>query len=155
MSTILQKVSSLGHHLPKVAIPVAKYLPYLLIDNRIIVSGQISKDDNDALMIGKLGQDYSIEHGIQAAQRSALFIIAIIDEVCKGDISKVQQIVKLGGFVNSTSDFTDHPKVINGASNLMVDVFGEKVGMHARSAVGVSSLPLGVAVEIEAEILLK
>ena len=145
-------LKKLGLTLPEVAVPVAKYLSYVVRGNKLTVSGQISKDEDGNLMIGKLGADCDLETGIKAAQRCGLFIIAIIKEACGGDLSKCKKIVKLGGFVNAASDFTNHPQVINGASELMVNVFGEDVGMHARAAVGMSSLPLGVAVEIDAEI---
>ena len=116
------------------------------------VSGQIPRDEAGELMIGKLGEDYPLEKGVHAAQRCGLYIIAIIKEACGGDLSKCKKIIKLGGYVNSAGDFTGQPQVINGASELMVDIFGEEVGMHARAAVGMSALPLGVAVEIDAEV---
>ena len=149
---IEEKIKSLGHTLPEMAIPVAKCLPYLKHGNQLVISGQIAKDENNVPMVGKLGDDYSVDQGVTAAQRSALYIIAIIKHACDGDFSKCKKIIKLNGFVNSTPDFTDQPTVINGASELLVDLFGEDVGMHARSAVGTYALPRGVAVEISAEV---
>lgn len=146
-----QNLEKLGLQLPIVSAPVAKYAPYVKTDNRIIISGQISKDHDGNLITGHLGDTISISEGVHAAQRCGLYILATLSKALDGDMSKVKKCVKLNGFVASTPDFKDHPQVINGASELMVNVFGEEVGMHARAAVGMSSLPLGVAVEIDAE----
>ena len=113
----------------------------------VYVSGQISGDLNGRIN-GKLGENFSVEQGQLAAKSCCINLIAQLKAACDGDLDRLVQVVKLGGFVNCTADFTDHPKVINGASDLMVEVFGE-AGKHARAAVGSSSLPLGVAVEIE------
>ncbi|MEM6603998.1 MAG: RidA family protein [Pseudomonadota bacterium] len=153
MSNIFEdNLKKAGHTLPEVAIPVAKYLPYVVRGNRVTISGQISKAEDGTLMVGKLGETCDIKTGVKAAERCGLYIISIIKEACGGDLSKVKKIIKLGGYVNAAPDFNDHPQVINGASELMVSVFGEDIGMHARAAVGMSSLPLGVMVEIDAEV---
>ena len=144
-------LAKLGLTLPQVSPPVAKYAPFVKIGNRVIVSGQISKDENGTLIVGHLGDTVSVADGVIAAQRCGLYILAVLKEALDGDLSKVKKCVKLNGFVASTADFKDHPQVINGASELMVAVFGEEIGLHARAAVGMSSLPLGVVVEIDAE----
>lgn len=146
-----QNLAKLGLTLPQVSPPVAKYAPFVKIGNRVIVSGQISKDENGTLIVGHLGDTVSVADGVIAAQRCGLYILAVLKEALDGDLSKVKKCVKLNGFVASTADFKDHPQVINGASELMVAVFGEEIGLHARAAVGMSSLPLGVVVEIDAE----
>jgi enamine deaminase RidA (YjgF/YER057c/UK114 family) len=119
----------------------------LLLGDMVYISGQISGDANGRIN-GKLGENFSVEQGQLAAKSCGINLIAQLKAACDGDLDRLVQVVKLGGFVNCTADFTDHPKVINGASDLMVEVFGE-AGKHARAAVGSSSLPLGVAVEIE------
>ena len=116
--------------------------------NTVIVSGQITLKDGKAEFIGKLGKEYDVAVGQEAAKLCAIYIIAQLKAACGGDLDRVKRIVRLGGFVNSMPDFTAQPKVINGASDLMVEVFGD-VGRHARAAVGCVSLPLGVAVEVE------
>jgi enamine deaminase RidA (YjgF/YER057c/UK114 family) len=146
-----QNLAKLGLTLPQVSPPVAKYAPFVKIGNRVIISGQISKDEKGTLIVGRLGDTVSVADGVIAAQRCGLYILAVLKEALGGDLSKVKKCVKLNGFVASTADFKDHPQVINGASELMVAVFGEEIGLHARAAVGMSSLPLGVAVEIDAE----
>jgi enamine deaminase RidA (YjgF/YER057c/UK114 family) len=146
-----QNLQNLGLTLPQIAPPVAKYAPFVKIGNRVIISGQISKGVDGNLIVGTLGDTVSVSEGVFAAQRCGLYIIAVLKEALGGDLSKVRKCVKLNGFVAATADFKDHPQVINGASELMVAVFGEEIGLHARAAVGMSSLPLGVAVEIDAE----
>lgn len=151
MNTIEQNIKNAHYILPEVAAPVAKYLPYVKIDNRIIVSGQISRDETGNLIVGKAGENCDIQTAAHAAHRCALYLVAIAKQACDGDLSKIKKVVKLSGFVNSTPDFKDHPQIVNGASETMVTIFGDDIGMHARAAVGMSSLPLGVVVEIEAE----
>ena len=142
-----KRLLELGITLPDAPAPAANYVPYVIVDNMVFVSGQISGDSSGRIN-GKLGQDFTVEQGQAAAKSCAINLISQVKAACGGDLDRVMQVVKLGGFVNCTADFTDHPKVINGASDLMVEVFGN-VGKHARAAVGSSSLPLGVAVEIE------
>lgn len=144
---IAQKLSDLGITLPKAAAPVAAYVPTVEMGGLLHVSGQLPFIDG-ALVTGHLGGDVSLEQGVAAARACGLMLIAQI-EAALGDLDRVERIVKLGGFVSSTANFTDQPKVINGASELMAEVFGD-AGKHARSAVGVSALPLGAAVEVDA-----
>ena len=141
------KLAELGLTLPQPAAPVAAYVPVVIAGGLAHVSGQVSMKDG-ALIKGRLGEDVSLEEGIAAAQACGLMIVAQL-KAALGDLSRVERIVKLSAFVNSTADFTDQPKVANGASELMQALFGE-AGRHARSAVGVPALPLGVAVEIDA-----
>ena len=133
--------------MPEVPVPAANYVPFVQSGKTIYVSGQISRDDT-GLIIGRLGAGMDVEAGATAARACALALIAQVRAACDGDLDRVARVVKLTGFVNSAADFTDQPKVVNGASDLMVELFGDK-GRHARSAIGVAALPLGVAVEIE------
>ena len=142
-----RKLSDLGIVLPNAAAPAANYVPYVRIGNLLFVSGQISQN-LEGLVVGKLGYNFSLDEGYQAARWCGLALISQVKSACDDDLSRLKKVVRLGGFVNCTSDFRDHPKVINGASDLMVEVFGQK-GSHARAAVGSSSLPLGVAVEVD------
>lgn len=148
MSKIDQRLAELGVTLPKPAAPVAAYVPAVEHAGLLHVSGQISFDEDGGLIKGRLGDDMDIEGGIAAARRCGIMLLAQI-KAALGSLDRVERIVKLGVFVNSAPDFTDQPKVANGASELMQDVFGES-GRHARSAVGVAALPLGVAVEVDA-----
>ena len=141
------KLAELGLTLPEPAAPVAAYVPVVIAGGLAHVSGQVSFVDG-ALVKGRLGEDVSLEDGVRAAQGCGLMILAQL-KAALGSFNRVERVVKLGGFVNSTGAFTDQPRVVNGASELMVAVFGE-AGKHARSAVGVPSLPLGVAVEVDA-----
>jgi len=143
------KLSELGLSLPKVAAPAANYVPYVVSGKTLYIAGQIPFLNGEKMHMGRLGEDLGIEAGQQAAQACALNILAQVNDAVSGDWSKVKRCLKLGGFVNCTPDFYDHPAVVNGASNLMADVMGEK-GKHARFAVGAPSLPLGVAVEVDA-----
>ena len=143
------RLSELGITLPEAAAPVANYVGYVKTGNLVFVSGQITLKDGKPVFLGKLGADISLEDGQSAAKLCAINIVAQLKAACDGDLDRVQRIVKLDGFVNSTPDFTDQPKVINGASDIMAAVFGDK-GKHARAAVSVASLPLGVAVEVDA-----
>lgn len=147
--SIEQALENLGLELPQVASPAANYVPYVVSGNQIFVAGQIPFLNGEKMNMGRLGDDLGIEDGQKAAQACALNILAQVGAAVEGDWSRVRKCIKLGAFVNCTPDFTDHPAVVNGASDLMVAVLGEK-GKHARFAVGASSLPLGVAVEIDA-----
>ena len=142
------RLAERGLTLPDAPAPAANYVPWVKSGQQVFVSGQMSQGSG-GLIRGKLGADMSIEQGAEAAQHCALSLLAQLRAAVYGDLSRLERVVKLVGFVNCTSDFTDQPKVINGASDLLVDLLGE-AGRHARSAVGVVSLPLGVAVEIEA-----
>tara|TARA_B100001989_G_C24492397_1_gene440325 strand:+ start:333 stop:797 length:465 start_codon:yes stop_codon:yes gene_type:complete len=146
---IASKLEELGFSLPAVAAPAANYVPYVVSGNMVYVSGQIPFLNGEKMHLGRVGEDLSTEQGVEAAQACALNILAQVNEAVGGDFSKVKRCVKLGGFVNSTPEFTDQPVVINGASNLIADALGD-AGKHARFAVSAPSLPLGVAVEIDA-----
>lgn len=143
------KLKDLGFELPQAAAPAANYVPYMISGNHIFVAGQIPFLNGEKMHMGKLGDGLEIADGLKAAQACALNILGQVNAAIDGDWSKVKQCVKLGAFVNCTPDFNDHPAVINGASDLMVAVLGD-AGKHARFAVGAPSLPLGVAVEIDA-----
>ena len=151
--TVEAKLAELGLTLPEPAAPVAAYVPVAIAGGLAHVSGQVSMKDGK-LIRGRLGEDMGLEDGIAAAQACGLMIVAQLKAALGGDLSRVERIVKLGAFVSSTGDFTDQPKVANGASELMVALFGE-AGRHARSAVGVPVLPLGVAVEIDAIVAIR
>ena len=142
-----------GIALPQPAAPVASYVPAVEAGGLLHVSGQISVSEEGNLIVGRLGEDMNLERGIDAARRCGIMLIAQM-KAALGSLDRVERIVKLGAFVNSAPSFTDQPKVANGASELMQEVFGE-AGRHARSAVGVPVLPLGVAVEIDAIIAVK
>ena len=148
MSEIEARLDALGLALPDAAAPVANYAPFQRAGAQVHVSGQISLGP-DGLVTGRLGADLDLAAGQAAARLCALNLIAQLKAACGGDLSRVRQIVKLGGYVNADPSFTDVPKVINGASDLMVAVFGD-AGRHARSAVGVAVLPLNAAVEVDA-----
>ena len=135
--------------LPEAKPPVGNYVATKISGNMLFISGQISIDENGKLIKGKIGKDLDVDSGYEAAKRCALSIVAQVKEACNGDLSKIKSCVKLTGFVNSTDDFVDQPKVINGASDLIVSVFGN-FGMHTRAAVSANSLPLGVSVEVDA-----
>ena len=146
--TIDQRLAELGIVLPEAAAPVAAYVPAVEAGGLLHISGQISFAEDGSLIKGRLGDDLDIEGGAAAARRCGVMLLAQIRKAL-GSLDRVEQIVKLGVFVASTPDFTDQPKVANGASELMQQVFGD-AGKHARSAVGVAALPLGVAVEVDA-----
>jgi enamine deaminase RidA (YjgF/YER057c/UK114 family) len=148
--TIEARLAELGITLPEAPNPVANYVPYAISGNLLFISGQIAKGADGKIVAGALGQDVTVETGQQAARLCALNILAQA-KAALGDLDRIVQVVRLTGFVNATSAFTDHPKVVNGASDLMVEVLGDK-GRHTRAAVGVSSLPLGSAVEVDATI---
>ena len=141
------KIKNLNIKLPKAADPVGSYLATRITGKLLFISGQISINENGELIKGKIGKDLNTEDGYNAAKRCALNIIAQAKKACNEDLSKIKSCIKITGFVNSTDDFIDQPKVINGASELMTKVFGD-IGIHTRSAVSSNSLPLGAAVEI-------
>lgn len=151
---IKERLAELGYELPAVAAPAANYIPYMIEGSMIYISGQIPFLNGQRMHTGRVGEDLSLDDGVEAAKACALNILAQANAAVDGDWSKIKQCVKLGGFVNCTSDFNDHPLVINGASNLIGEALGEQ-GRHTRFAVGAPSLPLGVAVEIEALFSLK
>ena len=141
------RLAELGVTLPAAPAPAANYVPYVIVGDMVNVSGQISGDANGRIN-GKLGDNFTVEQGQAAAKTCAISLMAQVKSACGGDLDRLVQVVKLGGFVNCTPEFVDHPAVINGASDFIGEVFGD-AGKHARAAVGSSSLPLGVAVEIE------
>lgn len=146
--SIETRIAELGLTLPKAAAPVASYVAAVEAGGLLHISGQLPFAEDGALMTGRLGEDRNLDYGAEAAKRCGLMLVAQM-QAALGSLDRVARIVKLGGFVNSTGAFTDQPKVVNGASDLMVAIFGE-AGKHARSAVGVPVLPLGAAVEIDA-----
>lgn len=148
MSKIETRLAELGVTLPDAPAPAANYVPWVVSGDMVFVSGQISMNA-DGLITGKLGDDMETEAGALAARTCAVSLLAQLKAACDGDIDRLKRVVKLTGFVNSTPDFTEQPKVINGCSDFLVEALGD-AGRHARSAVSAPSLPLGVAVEIEA-----
>ena len=147
MADIEARLAELGIVLPDAPAPAANYVPFVRVGNLVHVSGQISRNGG-GLLTGKLGLDLDAVAGAEAAKTCAVALLAQVKAACGGDWSRLVRVVKLVGFVNSTADFTDQPRVINGASDLMVAVLGD-AGRHARSAVSAASLPFGVAVEVE------
>jgi enamine deaminase RidA (YjgF/YER057c/UK114 family) len=143
------KLNELNITLPEAKAPVGNYVAAKISGKMLFISGQISIDENGQLIKGKVGKDLDTESGYNAAKRCALSIISQVKKACNDDLSKIKSCIKLTGFVNSTEDFVDQPKVINGASDLIVSVFGD-AGMHTRAAVSTNSLPLGVSVEVDA-----
>jgi len=143
------KIKELNINLPEAKPPVGSYVATKIVGNLLYISGQISIAENGELIKGKVGKDLSVDDGYKAAERCGLSIISQAKVACSGDLSKIKSCVKLTGFVNSTDNFTEQPKVINGASDLIASVFGE-AGMHTRAAVSTNSLPLGVSVEVDA-----
>lgn len=141
------RLKELGVTLPDAPAPAANYVPYVVSGDLVFVSGQVSMKDG-TLMIGRLGDDMSIEDGAAAAKSCAISLLAQVRAACGGDLDRLQRVVKLTGFVNSTSGFGEQPKVINGASDFLVEALGD-AGRHSRSAVSAAALPFGVAVEIE------
>jgi enamine deaminase RidA (YjgF/YER057c/UK114 family) len=146
--SVHDRLEHLGIVLPQAAAPAANYVPTVVHHGLLHISGQIPFDEAGQLIRGRLGEDFTTKEGAAAARRCGIGLLAQMNAAL-GTLNRVNRVVKLGVFVNSTPDFTDQPKVANGASDLMVEVFGEK-GRHARSAVGVAALPLGVAVEVDA-----
>ena len=148
------KLKELKINLPEAKAPVGNYVATKVSGKMLFISGQISIDETGQLIKGKVGKDLDTDAGYNAAKRCALSIIAQVKKACDNDLSKVKSCVKLTGFVNSTDEFIDQPKVLNGASDLIASVFGE-AGMHTRAAVSTNSLPLGVSVEVDAIFELK
>ena len=143
------KIKELKIKLPEAKAPVGSYVATKISGKLLYISGQISINSNGELIKGKVGKDLTTDDAYKAAERCGLSIVAQVKNACNGDLSKIKSCIKLTGFVNSTEDFTEQPKVINGASDLIASIFGD-VGMHTRAAVSTNSLPLGVAVEIDA-----
>ncbi len=146
MFDIQKKLKAISLKLPDAPTPAANYVPYVITNNLLFISGQISSDEN-GLIKGVIGKDMSQQDGYIAAQNCGLSLIAHLNNAIDGDFSKFKRVIRIAGFVNATTNFEDHPKVVNGASDLMVKVFGEN-GKHMRIALG-ATLPLGVAVEVE------
>ena len=144
-----RKIEELKIKLPEAKPPVGSYVATKITGNLLFISGQISIAENGDLIKGKIGKDLSTEQGYNAAKRCGLSIVAQAKVACDGDLSKIKSCLKLTGFVNSTDNFTEQPKVINGASDLITSIFGD-AGMHTRAAVSTNSLPLGVSVEVDA-----
>ena len=143
------KLKELGISLPEAKAPVGNYVATKIAGKLLFISGQISINENGELIKGKVGKDLDTDAGYNAARRCALSIVAQVKKACDNDLSKIKSCIKLTGFVNSTDDFVEQPKVINGASDLIAEIFGD-AGMHTRAAVSTNSLPLGVSVEVDA-----
>ena len=152
--TAEENIKKLQIKLPEAKAPVGNYVATKIIGKMLFISGQISIDESGQLIKGKVGKDLDTEAGYEAAKRCALSVIAQVKKACDNDLSKVKSCIKLTGFVNSTDSFTEQPKIINGASDLIASIFGE-IGMHTRAAVSTNSLPLGVSVEVDAIFELK
>ena len=144
-----EKIKDLKIVLPEAKAPVGSYVATKVSGNMLFISGQISISANGELIKGKLGRELKTDEGYEAAKRCGLSIVSQVKKACNGDLSKIKSCIKLTGFVNSTEDFIEQPKVINGASDLIASVFGD-AGMHTRAAVSTNSLPLGVSVEVDA-----
>ena len=154
MEKVIDRINTLKIKLPEPKPPVGAYVATKIIGNLLYISGQVSIDENAKLITGKLGKDLNLDDGYKAAERCGLSIIAHVKNACGGDLEKVKSCIKLTGYVNSTDNFKDQPKIINGASDIIAKIF-EKKGEHTRAAVSVNSLPLGVAVEVDAIFELK
>ena len=144
-----EKINELKIKLPEAKAPVGSYIATKISGKLVFISGQISIDENGELIKGKVGKDLDTDQAYQAAKRCGLSIVSQVKKACEGDLSKIKSCIKLTGFVNSTDDFIEQPKVINGASDLVASIFGD-AGMHTRAAVSTNSLPLGVSVEVDA-----
>jgi enamine deaminase RidA (YjgF/YER057c/UK114 family) len=144
-----EKINELKIKLPEAKAPVGSYVATKITGKMLFISGQISISENGELIKGKVGKDLTTDEAYQAAKRCGLSIVSQVKEACGGDLSKIKSCIKLTGFVNSTDDFIEQPKVINGASDLVASIFGD-AGMHTRAAVSTNSLPLGVSVEVDA-----
>ena len=144
-----EKINELKIKLPEAKAPVGSYMATKISGKLLFISGQISIDENGELIKGKVGKDLDTDEAYQAAKRCGLSIVSQVKKACGGDLSKIKSCIKLTGFVNSTDDYTEQPKVINGTSDLIVSIFGD-AGMHTRAAVSTNSLPLGVSVEVDA-----
>jgi enamine deaminase RidA (YjgF/YER057c/UK114 family) len=149
MSQFEENIKKLGYTLPESVPPAASYVPYVVTGNLVVISGQLPMKDGKPQFIGTLGKDISLEEGQECARLCAINVLSHLKAACGGNLDKVVRCVRLGVFVTSTPDFTDQPKVANGASDMMLAIFGDK-GKHARAAVGMAQLPFGVAVEVEA-----
>ncbi len=149
MGTIDQRLAELDITLPEAPKPAANYIPFVVTGNLVFISGQVPLKDGQLEYRGKVGPDFTIEEAQQCARLVAINILSVLRAACDGDLDRVRRCVKLGGFVNCPADFDQQPQVINGASDLMVEVLGEN-GRHARFAVGANVLPFNVAVEIDA-----
>ena len=149
MSLIEDKLKKLNIILPEPKAPVGAYVATKLVGKLLFISGQVSIDKNTKLITGKIGKDLNLDEGYEAAKRCGLSIVAHVKNACGGDLDRIKTCVKLTGYVNSTDDFKDQPKIINGASDIIAKIFDDK-GEHTRAAVSVNSLPLGVAVEVDA-----
>ena len=154
MGLIDNNLKNLNITLPEPKAPVGAYVATNIVGKLLFISGQISISENGELIKGKIGKDLSVDDGYKAAERCGLSIISQAKVACNGDFSKIKSCVKLTGFVNSTDNFTDQPKVVNGASDLIASILGD-AGMHTRAAVSTNSLPLGVSVEVDAIFELK
>ena len=143
------KIKELKIELPEAKPPVGNYVATKIVGNLLYVSGQVSINSNGELIKGKVGKDLTTDEAYKAAERCGISIISQVKSACEGELTKVKSCIKLTGFVNSTDDYTEQPKVINGASDLIVSIFGD-AGMHTRAAVSTNSLPLGVSVEVDA-----
>ena len=144
-----ENIRKLNIVLPEAKAPVGNYVATKIVGNLLYVSGQVSIDSNGELIKGKVGKDLTTDEAYKSAERCGMSIISQVKKACEGDLSKIKSCIKLTGFVNSTDDYTDQPKVINGASDLIASIFGD-AGMHTRAAVSTNSLPLGVSVEVDA-----
>lgn len=153
-SNIDKRLAEIGVDLPAPGAPAGNYVPYVITGDLVFMAGQVAREAGRIKYAGKLGREVSIEDGVQAARLCAINLLAQLKGACEGNLDRVERCVRLGGFVNSAPDFLDHPKVVNGASDLIVEVFGER-GRHARTAVGVAVLPMDSAVEVEAVFQLK
>ena len=149
MGDIENKIKSLNIVLPEPKAPVGAYVATKIVGKLLFISGQVSIDNNSKLITGKVGKELNNDEGYKAAERCGLSIVAHLKDACGGDLDRVKSCVKLTGYVNSTNDFKDQPKIINGASDIIAKIFEEK-GEHTRAAVSVNSLPLGVAIEVDA-----
>lgn len=148
VGTINARLEELGITLPKPPAPVASYVPFTIQDRTVYVSGQVPLSEDGLQFVGKVGAEISVDQAQQAARLCALNILAHVQTACGGDLDRITQCLKIGGFVNAVPDFKQHPQVINGASDLLVDILGER-GKHARFAVGSASLPANVSVEVD------
>ena len=149
-----KNIKDLDLNIPDMATPVANYVPYKIFDKILYVSGQAPSKEGSLIYIGKVGEEITEEDGVKAAELCCINIIAALKSAINSDWEKLEEFIKLGGFVNCNANFTNHPQIINGASNLLVKIFGEQ-GKHARFAVGSNSLPMNISVEIEAIIKLR
>ena len=147
--TIEDNIKKLNINLPNAPDPVGSYVATKIVDKLLYISGQVSINEKGEFIKGKVGKELNLQEGYEAAKRCALNIVSQAKKACSNDLSRIKSCVKLTGYVNSTDNFTDQPKIINGASDLISSVFGE-IGKHTRAAVSVNSLPLGVAVEVDA-----